>query len=391
MSDPRTVALDILYKISSSGAYGNIGLLSSSLQGLDRAFCTELVKGVTERRRTLDAVINRYVNKKTDGKIYELLRLGVYQVLYLTKVPDHAACDQTVNTAKRISRQSAGFVNAVMRSVCREKEQILSWISTLPEPVAYSVSDSIFSLVNQQYPKEYKDIFNAFFCKKPLSIRANTLKETPYTDGINPDTDMADIEKGLFFVQGLSSQQAVKALDAQPNMLVVDLCACPGGKSFGAAIDMQNKGRIISSDLHKNKLSLIENGAEKLGITIIETLQRDARVTDSSLTEMADRVICDVPCSGLGVMGGKAEIRYKNAADFVGLYPTQRKILENALLYVKKGGRVVYSTCTINKHENGEIVSQVLADRPDCRVLTEKTILPDECHDGFYIAVIERV
>lgn len=390
MSDPRRIALDILYRISSSGAYSNVSLLSTDLTGVDRAFCTELIKGVTERRRTLDHIIAKYVNKTPDGKIYELLRMGVYQIIFLSRVPDHAVCDESVKTAKQISRSSAGFVNAVLRSVCREKESIIKNLVSLPEPVYYSVSDSIFGLVKEQYPDEYKDIFNAFYEKRPVCVRANTLKDTPYVDGVNESTDMADIEKGLFFVQGLSSQTAVKALGAEEGMTVIDLCACPGGKSFGAALDMKNKGRIISSDLHKNKLSLIEKGAKKLGIDIIETVPRDARVTDEGLIGLADRVICDVPCSGVGVIGSKPEIRYKNAADFEGLYPTQAKILENALLYLKKGGRAVYSTCTVNKRENGDIVHSVLNNKEGYRLVSEKTILPGNGYDGFYIAVIER-
>lgn len=390
MSDPRRIALDILYRISASGAYSNIGLLSADLTGVDRAFCTELIKGVTERRRTLDHIIAKYVNKTPEGKIYDLLRMGVYQIIFLSRVPDHAVCDESVKTAKQINRSSAGFVNAVLRSVCREKESIIKSFPSLPESVYYSVSDSIFELIKRQYPAEYKEIFNAFYEKRPVCVRANTLKDTPYKDGVNDNTDMADIEKGLFFVQGLSSQTAVRALGAESGMTVIDLCACPGGKSFGAALDMGNKGRIISSDLHKNKLSLIEKGAEKLGIDIIETVARDARVTDESLIGSADRVICDVPCSGLGVIGSKPEIRYKNAADFGGLYPTQAKILGNALLYLKKGGRAVYSTCTINKYENGDIVHSVLNNKKDCRLVSEKTILPGNGYDGFYIAVIER-
>lgn len=390
MSDPRRVALDILYRISSSGAYSNIGMLSTDLTGVDRAFCTELIKGVTERRRTLDHIISKYVNKTPEGKIYDLLRMGVYQIIFLSRVPDHAVCDESVKTAKQISRSSAGFVNAVLRSVCREKESIIKSLPLLPEPVYYSVSDSIFAMVKEQYPEEYKDIFNAFYEKKSVCVRANTLKDTPYVDGVNENTDMADIEKGLFFVQGLSSQAAVKALEAKEGMTVIDLCACPGGKSFGAALDMKNKGRIISSDLHKNKLSLIEKGAKKLGIDIIETVPRDARVPDEALFGIADRVICDVPCSGIGVIGSKPEIRYKDASDFAGLYPTQAKILENALSYLKTGGRAVYSTCTVNRFENGNIVHSVLNNKEGFRPVSERTILPGNGYDGFYIAVIER-
>lgn len=391
MDDPRRVALNILCRISSGGAYSNISLMSADLTGVDRAFCTELIKGVTERRRTLDHIISRYVNKSPDDKLQQLLRLAVYQIIFLSRVPDHAVCDEAVKTAKQINRSSAGFINAVLRNVCREKQNIKNSLTELPENVYFSVSDSIYELVKEQYPNEYKDIFNAFFEKKPVSVRANTLKDTPYKDGVNENTDMADIEKGLFFVQGLSSQEAVKALDAKPGMFVADLCACPGGKSFGAAIDMKNSGRIISSDLHKNKLSLIEKGAEKLGIDIIETVPRDARVTDETLVSACDRVICDVPCSGIGVMGGKPEIRYKNAADFEGLYATQKAIFQNALVYLKPGGKTVYSTCTLNKKENGIIVHSVLKEKENYKILLEKTILPGNGYDGFYIAVVERV
>lgn len=390
MDEPRRVALDVLYKISSSGAYGNISLLSTGLTGIDRAFCTELIKGVTERRRTIDSIISKYVSKAPKGKIAELLRLGVYQIIYLSRVPDHAVCDESVKIAKEISRGQSGFVNGVLRSVCREKEAILNGLSDLPLPVYYSVSDSIFQLVSSQYPQQYKQIFQSFFEKRPVAVRANTLKETLYKDGVNENTDMGDIEKGLFFVQGLSSQTAVKALEAKSGMTVIDLCACPGGKSFGAALDMQNKGRILASDLHNNKLSLIEKGAQRLGIDIIETCQRDARVADPSLFGIADRVICDVPCSGVGVIGSKPEIRYKDANEFSGLYPTQKKILENALSYLKRGGRAVYSTCTLNKKENEEIVHSVLEGQSEFCLLSEQTLLPGKGYDGFYIAVIER-
>ena len=390
MDKARSTALKILCRITASEAYSNIELKNADLSGPDRAFCTELIKGVTERRRTLDYIIRLFVSRTPDPVINEILRMGVYQILYLDRVPDHAVCDWAVNEARACRRQSAGFVNAVLRSVCRERESISHRLSDAPEAVIYSVSDSIFKLIKAQYPGEYKDILQSFFVRRPLCIRANTLKDTPYSDGVYPGADMRDLEKGLFFVQGLSSQEAVRALDARPGMDVIDVCACPGGKSFGAAIDMNNTGSILACDLHRNKLPLIEKGAKKLGISIIGTAARDSRISDPSLVSRFDRVLCDVPCSGLGVIGTKPEIRYKDAGDFAGLKDTQSDILGASAGYLRVGGKMVYSTCTVNRAENSEIVKVFLKSAPGYVLNTEKQILPSGTHDGFYYAVITR-
>jgi 16S rRNA (cytosine967-C5)-methyltransferase len=199
------------------------------------------------------------------------------------------------------------------------------------------------------------------------------------------------LEDGNFYVQGLASQKAVELLDAKQNHTVIDVCACPGGKTLGAAIDMKNEGRIYSFDLHKNKLPLIQKSAEKLGISIIKTEMHDARKVKEELVGVADRVICDVPCSGTGVMGSKPEIKYKSPDEFKGLYPTQRAIIDSASKYLKVGGIMVYSTCSINRFENENIVEEFLANNDGFSLIEQKTYLPfgEEC-EGFFTAKIKR-
>ena len=237
-------------------------------------------------------------------------------------------------------------------------------------------------------------------------MRVNTLKSnaTSVADEIggtvisettvvaeNSQKVIEKISDGNFYIQGLASQKAVKLLDAKPGHTVIDVCACPGGKSLGAAIDMQNKGHIYSFDLHKNKLPLIQKSAEMLGISIIETQVNDARRTVDSLIGTADRVICDVPCSGTGVMGSKPEIKYKSPDEFKGLYPTQKAIINSASKYLKVGGIMVYSTCSVNKIENEDNVRDFLENNNNFRLIEEKTYLPyGEEFEGFYTAKIIR-
>jgi 16S rRNA (cytosine967-C5)-methyltransferase len=199
------------------------------------------------------------------------------------------------------------------------------------------------------------------------------------------------IESGRFFVQGLASQKAVALLGAESGHTVIDVCACPGGKSLGAAIDMQNAGQIFSFDLHANKLPLIQKSASILGIDIIHTEKHDAKIAKDNLIGTADRVICDVSCSGTGVMGSKPEIKYKSPSDFSGLYATQRAIINSASKYLKVGGVMVYSTCSINKLENELVVSEFINQNPNFKLIEDKTILPfsDE-KEGFYMAKIIR-
>ena len=215
-------------------------------------------------------------------------------------------------------------------------------------------------------------------------------------------SDLTVLHDGLCFVQDEASQLCVKALGARPNDFVIDTCSCPGGKSFGIALEMGNAGRLISLDLHESKLSLVENGAKRLGIEILETEVHNGTKPNEELVGKADRVLCDVPCSGLGVIAKKPEIRYKNIADFARLPEIQLAILENCSRYVKKGGVLVYSTCTVLPEENEENVEKFLSAHPEFApcdfkvgsVKSERGMLslsPDkDGTDGFFVSKFIR-
>lgn len=407
MSDKARLAAFNAVKRISNGAFSNLITVGSGIDGLDRAFAESIAMGTLERRITLEFVLADIIRNNTKNDIKLLIMTGLYQILYMDRVPDSAACDETVTIAKSIfGSKAAGFVNAVLRNVCRNKEDIYKTIDNAKGYIKYSVNEELFDLIKSQYPDCYDKIFEAFFGKLPLFLRINTLKGDADSVALTIDGEVLSdtsvvcnnssvglslIDDGRFYVQGLASQTAVKWLDAKRGMTVIDVCACPGGKTLGAAIDMQNEGRIFAFDLHENKLPLIEKSAKTLGIDIIKTEKRDARTVNDSLIGIADRVICDVPCSGTGVMGSKPEIKYKSPSDFIGLYSTQKAIVKAASKYLKIGGTMVYSTCSINKLENETVVSEFICNNPNFKLIMEKTTLPfsDE-KEGFYMAKIIR-
>lgn len=425
MSDPRKIAYDVLVRCSSAEQYSNIALDTaikrSDLTPPDRGLLTTLVYGVIERQITLDAIIDSLADRK-GGDIFPdvrtLLRIGLYQLAYLDRVPDHAAVNETVDMAPKRSR---GFVNAILRAFIRSGKEIpipdknedaIRYLS-----VKYSFCEGLcecfvaaFGLVRTE------ELFAAFGEHPDLNLRTNTLRisreeliakigeqgiralSTNESEvGIrvcdkSPVTDLYGFADGLFFVQDEASQLCVKALDAKPGMRMLDACACPGSKSFGAAIDMQNKGEVISCDLHKNKLSLVESGAARLGITILTTKERDARNTNEEWLGTFDRVLCDVPCSGFGVFAKKPELRYKDPKASEALPNIQFAILNSASQYVKIGGKLVFSTCTLLPQENEENVARFLAQNNSFKLKEQRTLYPDtDGTDGFFYAVLERV
>lgn len=400
----RTAAFEALKRVEKDSAFSNLATAKlRELSPVDNGFATALVMGVLETRRALDHLICLHAKKLPEGDLLTLLRLGIYQLFYMDRVPDSAACNETVKLAKRFcGEKRAGFANAVLRSLCREKDAAVASLEEAPPEIRYSFGDGVASLLKGQYPNEWEDILKGFCQKQPLTLRVNTLRTTPQevaerfgatAEGTmvtlweNQAEAVKQISEGNYFVQGHGSQMAVKMLDPKPGHFVVDVCACPGGKSLGAAIAMENRGKVLSMDLHGNKLPLIQKSAKTLGITIIETKQHDGRMAELSLAGMADCVICDVPCSGLGVVGAKPEIRYKDPAEFAGLYTTQREILKAASTYVKDGGCLVYSTCTLNKIENEEVVKNFLATHSEFTLDAEHTWLPvGDGTEGFYAA-----
>lgn len=407
MSDKARLAAFNAVKRINNGAFSNLISVASELSGIDRAFAESIAMGTLERKVTLEYILADVMRDNTKNDIKLLLMTGLYQILYMDRVPDSAACDETVTIAKSIfGSKAGGFVNAVLRNICRNKEDIYNKINNAPGYIKYSLNEELFDLLSKQYPDCYEDIFEAFFGRIPLYLRVNTLKSDALTvsskvkgDIIGESTvqchdsnlALSLIESGDFYVQGLASQTAVRWLDAKSGQTVIDVCACPGGKTLGAAIDMQNEGSVYSFDLHESKLPLIEKSAKLLGIDIIKTARHDAKCAIDSLIGKADRVICDVPCSGTGVMGSKPEIKYKSPKDFSGLYTTQRAIIKAASEYLKVGGVMIYSTCSINKLENENIVGEFIEKNPEFKLIEDKTFLPfyDE-KEGFYMAKIVR-
>lgn len=411
MSDiARKEAYLTLQRIERDGAFSNLALSKiRRLPERDASFATALVLGVTEQKRALDFLIGRYAARTPEQTVLQLLRLGVYQILRMDKVPDSAACNETVALARELfDERRAGFVNAILRSLCREKSAAERALEKQPAAIRYSVGDGLAALFQSQYPDIWEEILASFGKRQPLRIRANRLKSSPEELAerfqAEADGDMLTVhapdlqtkaireaENGEYFIQGYGSQMAVRMLGAKPGDTVFDVCACPGGKSLGAALDMENRGKVRSMDLHANKFSLLHKSAERLGVSIIETVAHDAREADTSLSCKADRVLCDVPCSGLGTIAAKPEIRYKDPASFDGLVDTQKRILEASSTYVRPGGVLLYSTCTLNRVENGEQVRAFLQSHPAFTLEEEHTFLPFEAAgEGFYAAKLRK-
>ena len=430
----RRIALDLLERCEGGGGYSNIvvdtAIKRNGLSPSDRALLTALVYGVIERRITLDYIISQLSTitpSKIESRTKNALRLGLYQLGFMKKIPPHAAVNETVSLANKRSR---AFVNAVLRRYIREGKKI-EFPNENGDPceylsVRYSVGAPLCEKLLAAYGKsECEELFEAFDTTPPLTLRTNTLKigtdellarlserfpdaqRTTFSkDGIilssAPASELSELAEGLCTVQDEASQICAEVLDARRGDTVLDVCACPGSKSFGAAMTMQNEGKILAFDLHKNKLSLVESGAERLGISIISTNARDARESDSALYGIADKIICDVPCSGFGVIAKKSELRYKNPAESDALPDIQLEILKNVSKYLKSGGTLVYSTCTILPEENEKNILRFLKDNGDFSLVPFSvggisakdgmiTLLPHKHGtDGFFIAKLTR-
>jgi len=402
---PRKLAFSLLQKAETNDQYLNIALdhalNASSLSELDRALAATLVYGVTERRLTLDYQIARLSSRPTDEldlSVRTALRLGLYQLIYLDRIPAHAAVDESVSL---VSRRASGFVNAILRAYTRNPKLSLPDKKDLPTylSVAYSVALPLVEKLLSSYGEAMtEEILNGFSTPPDTTLSVNALKisrkalaeklsavPTPLSpNGLTVRGAVRSLDgfsQGEFFVQDEASQLCVEALGAEAGETVMDVCSAPGSKSFGSAIRMRNEGKILSFDLHEKKLSLIRSGAERLGVTIIEPQAHDGRVPMPEFFGKADRVLCDVPCSGFGVLAKKPELRYKDPATSAALPNIQRDILETACRYVKSGGVLVYSTCTILPEENEENVKAFLRDHAEFS-LTPFSVGAFDCPEG---------
>ncbi len=424
---PRKLAFSLLQKAESNDQYLNIALdhalEASALSPLDRALAATLVYGVTERRITLDYQIERLSSRPTgelDLAVRTALRLGLYQLAYLDRIPPHAAVDESVSL---VPRRASGFVNAILRAYTRdphmrlpEKENGFALYLSVKYSVGLPLTQKLLSAYGEEAAEE---ILRGFANTPPTTISVNTLKisrdalaeklsaeQTRFSpNGLTVRGSIRTLDgfsEGEFFVQDEASQLCVEALGAEAGEFIIDVCSAPGSKSFGSAIRMNNQGTIRSFDLHEKKLSLIRSSADRLGIDIIEAEAHDGRDPIPELFEKADRVLCDVPCSGFGVLAKKPELRYKDPAASAALPKIQRDILENACRYVKRGGVLVYSTCTIFPEENEENVKSFLEAHPEFSLTPFSvgafdcpegmiTLLPNvHATDGFFIARLVR-
>lgn len=421
----RYLAYTALERLDAAGSYSNLTLdhiiKREGLSGVDRAFLTALVYGTVEKQHTIDYHLSALSARPfagLHGSVKTVLRLGAYQVLYMNRVPDHAACDESVELAKRVVRHAAPFINGVLRSLVRKKNDL-----PLPDPtdrdlwlsVKYSVPVWLSRLWRAQYGDgETEAILAAMAEPSAITLRTNTLRTTreallaeliaqgveataaPNAWGITlpakcPVSELSVLGEGKAYVMDLASQMVSEALGACPGETVADVCACPGGKSFSIAMCMEDDGTVESFDLHKSKLSLVESGAKRMGITCITVAERDGGKPDPDRTERYDRVLCDVPCSGLGVLAKKPDLRHKREEEIDRLPAVQAKILDASAALVKKSGVLVYSTCTLHKLENEENVKAFLASHSDFTLIEERTFFPHtDGTDGFYYAKLIR-
>lgn len=426
---PREFVLRLLLKLEENDSYSNI-LLDKELSKADfaeqeKSFITALFYGVTERRITLDYYIGKLSKvrlKKMDTDILYILRMGIYQILYMDSVPDSAAVNESVKLARKIKKSRlTGFVNGILRSFTRKRNSIKLPSDNISRmSVLYSCPEWLAEKLINEYGEENAiDFLKNSLKASEVFLRTNTTKtdSESLVSRISEENITAKIcdydknavvvhggvfntqayKEGLFHAQDYSSQYAVKILDPKPGERVLDICSAPGGKAFTAAELMQNKGELIACDLYEQRVGLIKSGADRLELDIIDARVNDALKLNSSLGEF-DRVLCDVPCSGLGVIKRKPEIKYKKKEELDELPEIQIKILENTAGYVKQGGRLVYSTCTLNKSENEEVVLKFLEQNksfsPDGVFNGDftKTVFPkDFGSDGFFISVLKRI
>lgn len=429
MQNERKILVSALLKAEKNG-YSNIILDSvlneADLNSVGKAFVTNAFYGVLERKITIDFILNKFLKKpiaKTPPYTSAVLRSGAYQMLYMNKIPDSAVVNESVKLIKKSKeRGNVGLVNAVLRNLCNEG--LANIKNSINEPsIRFSVENWIYNRLIAEYPKEKIDsFFENSLLPPPVFIRINTLKEnafnlvceelktigatvkaTDFTDfyaveGIKTVEKLKSYKNGLFFVQDYSSRFAVASLSAKPNERIMDCCAAPGGKTFSIAMDMENSGEIISLDIHPHRVELIKKGANRLGLSAVKADVNDATEFNEALG-LFDRVICDAPCSGVGVIRRKPEIKYKNEAECNSLPQIQSKILSTAAKYVKSGGRLVYSTCTLFKAENNDIIFDFLNKNKAFKLVSvynrtdEKSLTlmpPEDLGDGFFIAVMER-
>ena len=432
----RETALNALMACRKSGAWSN-GVLKEYIQrdrldSRDAALATRLCYGVLQNRQKLDFYLQQLLTGKLKDLhpvVRDILHLGLYQIYELDKIPESAAVNESVTLAKKYNKnpKAASLVNGVLRNAVRSH-------GALKEPVSYadkySHPDALISLLKANLPKgKLEPMLIADNASPETVVQVNTLRITapelmlrlekehvsakPHgwmqdclvLSGTGSIEQLPSFKEGLFYVQDPAAKLSVLCAKLpKEEIRVLDCCSAPGGKSFAAAIAMEGHGQITSCDVHAHKTGLIANGAARLGLDNITVRQQDATCQVTEWVEAMDVVIADVPCSGLGIIRKKPDIRYKDLSELKELPALQLAILENQASYVKKGGVLLYSTCTVLKAENEEVVKAFLAnhddyyleplDLPEVFPKNETgmlTLIPGEYDtDGFFICRLRR-
>lgn len=426
----RELILDVLLEITKNGEYSHIAIKNTLdkyqyLEKQERSFLTRVCEGTLENMILIDYIINQFSKVKVNKMkpvIRCILRSSVYELKFMDSVPVSATCNEAVKLAqKKGFHNLKGFVNGVLRNISRNLEQIsmpderkepVKWLS-----VKYSMPEWLIEKWQKQYDKaQLEEMFQAFLEKNATSIRVNTEKTTKealvkeleaenitvmdneevpnalYIDGYDFLSGITAFQEGKFYVQDVSSM--LVSLWAQPKdgAQVIDVCAAPGGKSIHMAEFLHGTGMVEARDLTEYKVSLIEENIERCGLKNIRAKQADARILEKDSVKTADIVIADLPCSGLGVIGKKPDIKYKMSEEKCAqLAALQREILHTVQNYVKSGGVFMYSTCTINPQENEENVQWFLKEHADFELERQQQILPKKGkNDGFFLARMVR-
>ena len=432
----RETALNALIACRKDGAWSN-GVLKEYIQrdrldSRDAALATRLCYGVLQNRQKLDFYLQQLLRGKLKDLhpvIRDILHLGLYQIFELDKIPDSAAVNESVTLAKKYNRnpKAASLVNGVLRNAVRSQGELKAPVSYADK---FSHPDALISLLKANLPKgKLEPMLIANNASPETVVQVNTLRITapelmlrlekehvsakPHgwmqdclvLSGTGSLENLPSFQEGLFYVQDPAAKLSVLCAKLpKEDIRVLDCCSAPGGKSFASAIAMEGRGQITSCDVHAHKTGLIENGAARLGLNNITVRQQDAMANVPEWVEAMDVVIADVPCSGLGIIRKKPDIRYKNLEELKALPGLQLAILENQSAYVKKGGVLLYSTCTVLKAENEDVVHAFLAkhddyyleplELPDVFPKNETgmlTLIPGEYDtDGFFICRLRR-
>ena len=421
MLNQRKIALEALLAVNEDSGYSNIVLSKflsdNDVPRQDRAFISALYYGVLDRIITLDYIISAFTNKpvkRIKPLTLNSLRMAVFQIVYMDKVPDSAAVNEAVKLVKSSKENyNASFVNAVLRNILRTGVKLPEDNSAESLSVCYSCPAWIIESFIADYGIDNTVNILKHFLETPLiTVRINPLligdeefkeclsdcgieamfTEVPHAAILAEGVDLTALSQyrdGLFHVQDIPSQIAVSKLGLRAGESLLDMCAAPGGKTFTAAEIADDNAKIIACDVFPHRVELIATGAKRLNIKSITAKICDSSVFDQTLG-LFDAVICDVPCSGLGVIRRKPEIKYKKDIRLDVLQDTQLKILSNGIKYLKPGGRLLYSTCTLRKAENEEIVRRCLNENEHIKLCLEHTFLPGiDGTDGFYFAILK--